>query len=301
MSNRLTVNAGLRYEIFTPRRPTSRTASSTSIRSNLRLIYAGRGWRERAVNLKTRKNNFAPRLGLTSIMLRRRVDGPAHRLRHHLLSAGRASACNLLGQQVPYTISQNVNGRGEPDQLGQRARRSTTRSRRSSRCKPQTTAELNAANPRVLGHWFENETPSTQQWHLGVERQLLPSVVAERRLCRQRRQAPRLLLEPQRGAARHGIASLAAADPAAVQLPQHHPVRSAQPVVVPRPAAKVNQRFTNGLQLLFSYTCGKSLDYGGSAASGGGQTGGPQTVTDLNAGKGPSGFDVRHRAVISSV
>jgi hypothetical protein len=63
----------------------------------------------------------------------------------------------------------------------------------------------------------------------------------------------------------------------------------------------VEKRFSNGFQALFSYTWGKSLDYGGSAASGGGSTGGPQTVTNLNAGKGPSGFDVRHRAVISSV
>ena len=63
----------------------------------------------------------------------------------------------------------------------------------------------------------------------------------------------------------------------------------------------MTKRFSDGLQFLVSYTYSKSLDYGGSAASGGGQTGGPQTVTNLNAGKGPSGFDVRHRAVISYV
>jgi hypothetical protein len=64
---------------------------------------------------------------------------------------------------------------------------------------------------------------------------------------------------------------------------------------------KVTQRFTNGMQFLLSYTYGKSLDYGGSAASGGGAVGNPQTVTNLDAGYGPSGFDVRHRAVISYV
>ena len=38
--------------------------------------------------------------------------------------------------------------------------------------KPRTTEELQAANPRVLGHSFENETPYAEQWHLGVERRL---------------------------------------------------------------------------------------------------------------------------------
>jgi hypothetical protein len=64
---------------------------------------------------------------------------------------------------------------------------------------------------------------------------------------------------------------------------------------------KVTQRFSGGLQFLVSYTYGKALDYGGSAASGGGAVGNPQTVTNLQAGHGPSGFDVRHRGVVSGV
>ena len=53
---------------------------------------------------------------------------------------------------------------------------------------------------------------------------------------------------------------------------------------------KVTQRFSGGVQFLVSYTYGKALDYGGSAASGGGAVGNPQTVTDLEAGHGPSGL-----------
>jgi len=65
--------------------------------------------------------------------------------------------------------------------------------------------------------------------------------------------------------------------------------------------AKLTKRISRGLQLLASYTFGKSLDYGGSAASGGGAVGNPQTVTNLRAGYGPSGFDVKHRFVGSWV
>ena len=63
---------------------------------------------------------------------------------------------------------------------------------------------------------------------------------------------------------------------------------------------KYNKRYSHGLTALISYTYGKSLDYGGSAASGGGSAGNPQTVTNLRAGYGASGFDQKHRLVGSA-
>jgi hypothetical protein len=64
---------------------------------------------------------------------------------------------------------------------------------------------------------------------------------------------------------------------------------------------KLNQRFSNGLQFLASYSFAKSLDYAGSPASGGGAVGGPQSVTLFDESRGPSGFDVKHRLVLSYV
>jgi hypothetical protein len=64
---------------------------------------------------------------------------------------------------------------------------------------------------------------------------------------------------------------------------------------------KLLKRFSGGLQFLASYTFGKSLDYGASAASGGGAVGNGQTVTRMDLWRGPSGFDVRHRFVLSYV
>ena len=167
--------------------------------------------------------------------------------------------------------------------------------------KPRTTAELQAANPRVLGHSFENETPYAEQWHLGVERRVLGAMARRADLRGQRRQAHRVLLQPERGAARDRLAGIAPADPAAQSPEQHAAVRSAEPLDLSQRPAQGDAALHNGLQFLGSYTYGKSLDYGGSAASGGGAVGNPQTVTNLEAGHGPSGFDVRHRAVISGV
>ena len=66
-------------------------------------------------------------------------------------------------------------------------------------------------------------------------------------------------------------------------------------------SAKLEKRFSSGLQFLAAYTFSKNLDYGGSAASGGGSSGNPQTVTNFTAGRGPSGFDVKHRVVANYV
>jgi hypothetical protein len=64
---------------------------------------------------------------------------------------------------------------------------------------------------------------------------------------------------------------------------------------------KLNQRFSNGLQFLASYTFSKSLDHAGAPASRGGAVGGPQSVTLFEESRGPSGFDVKHRFVLSYV
>ena len=120
----------------------------------------------------------------------------------------------MIGQQVPYTISQNVSSATNPTDFSG-VRTIDDPFPPIVQVKPRTTAELQAANPRVLGHSFENETPYAEQWHLGVERRLFGAMAVGADVCRQRRQAPGVLLQPQRGAAGHRVAGIAAADSAA--------------------------------------------------------------------------------------
>lgn len=176
VSPRFTINAGLRYEIFG-----AETEEDDKIvnfdPANLRLIYAGQDGASRSVNKKTRYGNFAPRLGLTYD-----VFGDATTI----LRTGFAityfpeqpSASNMIGQQVPYTISQNVTFPTNPTNFD------TVRTVDDpfppiAQVQPRTTAELQAANPRVLGHSFENETSYAEQWHLGVERTLFAAMAVE--------------------------------------------------------------------------------------------------------------------------
>ena len=295
---RVTINAGLRYEIFG-----AETEEDDKIVNfdpvNLRLIYAGEDGVSRSVNKKTRYLNFAPRLGLTYDLL-----GDATTI----VRTGFAityfpeqpSASNMVGQQVPYTISQNVSFPTNPTNFAA-VRTIEDPFPVIAQVQPRTTAELQAANPRVLGHSFENETSYAEQWHLGIERQLFAAMAVELTYAGSAgkhivfcynpnevqpgvgSQESRRLLQPL-----NRLNNMLQCDPR-----NRSTYHSGQ--------LKVTQRFNSGLQFLGSYTYGKVLDYGGSAASGAGAVGNPQTVTNLAAGHGPAGFDVRHRAVISWV
>jgi hypothetical protein len=298
VSARFTINAGLRYEIFG-----AETEEDDKVVNfdpvNLRLIYAGEDGASRSVGKKTAYLNFAPRLGLTYDLF---GDSST------ILRSGFAityfpaqpSASNMIGQQVPYTISQNVSFPTNPTNF------STVRTIDDpfppiAQVKPRTTEELQAANPRVLGHAFENETPYAEQWHFGVERRLLSALALE--LTYAGSAGKHLVFCYNPNEVQPGIGSLESRR-------RIQPLNRLSNMLQCDPRnrstyhsgqVKVTQRFRNGLQFLGSYTYGKALDYGGSAASGGGAVGNPQTITNLEAGHGPAGFDVRHRAVISWV
>jgi len=298
VSSRFTVNAGLRYEIF--RAETEEEDHVVNFDPvGLRLIYAGEEGATRSVNKKTRYGNFAPRLGFTYDLTGNATT---------ILRSGfgityfpeQPSASNMIGQQVPYTVSQNVSFPTNPTDFSA-VRTIDNPFPPVAQVKPRTTEELQAANPRVLGHSFENETPYAEQWHLGIERRLFAAMAVETTYAGSAgkhliycynpnevqpgigSQESRRLIQPL-----NRLNNIVQCDPR-----NRSTYHSGQ--------LKVTQRFRSGLQFLGSYTYAKTLDYGGSAGSGGGAVGNPQTVTNLAAGKGPAGFDVRHRAVISWV
>ena len=297
VSQRLTANIGLRYEVYgADTEKQDRLVNFDPV--GLRLVYAGEDGTSRTVNKKTR-HNLAPRLGLAWD-----VSGDAK----NIVRAGfgisyyplAQSASNLLGQQVPYTISQNYTVETNPSDFS-RVPLISNPFPPIAPVKPRTTAELNAANPRVLGHDFENQTPSMQTWQASYERQLTQTLMAEIAFVGSKgthlvvcynpnevqpgpgTQASRRLLQPL-----SNVSNIVQCDPR-----NKSSYNSLQ--------GKLLKRFAGGLQFLASYTFGKSLDYGASAASGGGAVGNGQTVTRMDLWRGPSGFDVKHRFVLSYV
>ena len=299
LSPRLTANVGLRYEVYgADTEKDDRLVNFDPV--GLRLIYAGEDGASRSVNKKTR-HNLAPRLGLAWDMSgdARNVLRGGYGISYYPLAQ---SASNLLGQQVPYTISQNYSVETNPlDYSPSRVPRLSNPFAPIVQIKPRTTAELNAANPRVLGHGFENQTPSMQTWQVSYERQLTQTLMGE--------------VAYVGSIGNHLVVCY---NPNEVQPgPGSQPSRRLIPALSnmsniiqcdPRNKSSYNslqtkllKRFSRGLQFLASYTFGKSLDYGGSAASGGGAVGNGQTVTRMDLWRGPSGFDVKHRFVLSYV
>jgi len=297
VGSRLTANVGVRYEVYgadTERQ--DRLVNFDPVA--LKLIYAGEDGASRTVNKKTR-HNVAPRLGLAWDIQgdSKNVVRAGYGISYYPLAQ---SASNLLGQQVPYTISQNYSVETNPSDFS-RVPLLSNPFPPIAQVKPRTTAELNAANPRVLGHGFENQTPSMQTWQVSYERQLTQTLMAEVAYVGSKgthlvvcfnpnevqpgpgSQASRRLLQPL-----SNVSTIVQCDPR-----NKSSYNSLQ--------GKLLKRFSGGLQFLASYTFGKSLDFGASAASGGGAVGSGQTVTRMDLWRGPSGFDVKHRFVLSYV
>ena len=199
IGSRTTINAGLRYEIFSP--PTEKNDRLANFDyQNFRMVYAGDDGTSRTANKKTQYGNLAPRLGITYKL----TDSGSTILRTGFgitYFPSPYAAGNINHINVPFAISQNVTHETNPLDFS-RVRTIADPFPPIVPVQPRTTAELIAANPRVSGHSFENETAYAEQWHLGIDRQLFSIAAPRARVRRQRREAPDPLLQPERSAAR---------------------------------------------------------------------------------------------------
>jgi hypothetical protein len=165
-----------------------------------------------------------------------------------------------------------------------------------------TFDDFNSKNPSLIGHSFENLTPYAESWSVNVERQIGSGAVAEIAYAGSR--GIHLMYCYNANEVQPGADISLSNRRLIQQLKDVNTILECDPRNISNfhsLQGKLTKRLSKGLQFLASYTFGKSLDYGGSAASGGGAVGNPQTVTNLRAGYGPSGFDVKHRFVGSWV
>ena len=177
VSDRLTINAGLRYEVYVPDTE-ERTACRTST-PGMRLVYAGEDGPTAAPTRRRAGATSRPRLGLAWDVTGDAQERPARRLRHELLP-GAPRGRNLIGPERALSISQNYSAETNPlDFSPDRVPRLSNPFPPIVPVKPQTTAELNAANPLVFGHAFANETPHMHTWQVSYERQLTNTLMAE--------------------------------------------------------------------------------------------------------------------------
>ncbi len=298
VNRRLTLNLGVRYEIYTPD-VEIRDRLVNVDRVGLRLVYANEDGASRGVNKSTQYGNFGPRIGLAYDLLGngKTIFRAGYGLSHF---PEPVTANGQLGIQVPYIFTQNIVPEVNPTDFS-RVPVINRPFPAIQTIKPRTTAELNAANPGGQGHDYNNLTGYAQHWSANVQRQLSETLLGEVAYAGSR--GVHVMINLPLNEVQPGVGTQQSR-----RLIQPLNNITAINIFAPRNMStyhgllsKLEKRFASGVQGLFSYTYSKAIDFGGSAGSGGGATGGPQTITCLRCGRGASGYDVKHRAVTSVV
>ncbi|MDP3000562.1 MAG: carboxypeptidase regulatory-like domain-containing protein [Bryobacterales bacterium] len=293
---KLTLNLGVRYDLFVPDVEIRNRIVNFDL-TNLKMAYAGEDGISNRAGKQTRRANFGPRVGLAY-----NVGGNGKTI----IRSGYAisyfpimpSGSNMLNEQVPYIVSQTPFGNIPVNATNFSSIPTINQPFPSIQIfKPRTTAEINANPIGIIGHGFSNETPSMMTWNFNIERQIGSSMMAE--IAYAGSHGTHLLFGYNPNEVQPGTGSVQSR-----RLLQ--PINNISSITIFDPrnssiynglSGKLEKRFSSGLQFMAGYTFAKNLDYGGSAASGGGSVGGPQTITQIRAARGSSGFDVKHRFV----
>jgi hypothetical protein len=320
LTPRLTINAGVRYEVYTPEVERHNRLANFNY-STLAFIYAGQNGVDRHAGMQTRWGDVGPRVGFAydangkGTLVWRGGFGISYFPLPY-------SASDELGQNPPFTVSQTFST--NTNLAASAYATPCTGANVGSNCTiaisnpfPQgvvtigpptttTTSLLNAAAPAVIGHQLSNYTSSSQMYSLGLERQISSSGLFE--LAYAGSHSIHLVIAYNPNEVQPGVPGASGASSQAARRliqplnnlstwVQENEINSSNYNAL---QAKFTKRYSNGWTQLLSYTWSKSLDYGGSAASGGGSSGNPQTVTCFKCGYGASGFDQKHRFVSST-
>lgn len=316
---KLTLNLGVRYDIYTPDVEKHNKQANFDF-STLAFVFAGVNGTSRSAGIQQRNDDMGPRIGLA-------YDPTGSG--NWVVRAGFGisyfplpfSASDELGQNPPFTISQTfASPQTDPLPSAFATLNQCSPTNTSPSCQPviqdpfpegavalpesdlTNTAALNAAHPAIIAHSMSNPTPSMTTYTLSIEHQTLGGV-AEIAYAGSQSHHLVYAYNPNE------VGLIQPGGPTSTTLrrliqPLNNITTWVQEDEINQSnynalQVKYTKRYSHGLMALISYTYSKSLDYGGSAASGGGAAGNPQTVTNLKAGYGASGFDQEHRLVSS--
>ena len=280
-TSRLTINLGLRYDLFTPVSERYNRQSDFFLGTGT-LAIAGQNGISASI-LGVQKHDFSPRLGLAYRLGDKTVVRAAYGL-FYFNEQGTGGSTRLFINN-PFAAQYAVNCS------------STAPCLKTSTGIPTTSSASNL--PTVVYQPTSNLTPNVQQWNFTVERQLASSLVVRAAYVGSRGTHLNINLNED----------VAAPGPGSVTARQPYPTVASISAWEPRGPSSYNglqlsaeKRFSAGLSFLAAYTYSKSLD---EAAGGNSSTGESriniQNPRDVAADYGLSNFDYRQRFTLSTV
>jgi hypothetical protein len=167
---------------------------------------------------------------------------------------------------------------------------------------PVNTLPSGAIQPYTLGTF---RAPYVQQWNFDIQKEAMPNLLVEVGYAGSKGTH---LLRRTNFQQWPGILVTDPARPAPLASRVRYPNLSSSLIFGSENGgsstyhgllAKVERRHSSGLMFLFSYTFSKSIDDASSSSNFDGTPTNAQCRCDLAGAKGPSAFDIRHRAVLS--
>ncbi len=280
-TSRLTVNVGLRYDLFTP--PSERyDRQSDFFLGTGTLAIAGQNGISSSI-LGVQKHDFSPRLGLAYRLGEKTVVRAAYGL-FYFNEQGTGGSSRLFINN-PFAAQFGVNCS------------STAPCLHTSTGIPTAASAANL--PTVVYQPTSNLTPNMQQWNFTLERQLASSLVVRAAYVGSRGNHLNLNINED----------VAFPGPGSVTARQPYPTVSSISAWEPRGPSSYNglqlsaeKRFSAGLSFLAAYTYSKSLDEGAGGNSSTGESRiNIQNPRDVAADYGLSNFNYKQRFTLSTV
>jgi outer membrane receptor protein involved in Fe transport len=282
VNSRLTVNLGLRYDLFTPVKERYNRQSDFFLGSGSRLVLAGQNGISDTI-LGIQKHDFSPRVGLAYRIGEKTVVRAAYGL-FYFDEEGIGGSTRLFINN-PFAAQYAVNCS------------STAPCLHTNAGIPNTPSASNL--PTVVYQPTPNLTPNMQQWNFTMERQLSSSTVLRAAYVGSR--GNHLNLNINENVAFPGPGSVISREP--------YPTVASISAWEPRGPSSYNglqlsaeKRFSAGFSFLGAYTYSKSLDEGAGGNSSSGESRiNIQNPRNLAADYGLSNFDYKHRFTLSAI
>jgi hypothetical protein len=286
ITNKLTLNLGVRYEYATPQWEASNVLSNFDPVSN-KLIPAKSGSIADRAQVNPDRNNWAPRLGFAYSMNPKTVVRGGYGISY--IHFNRAGGGNILGINGPQVVIAAI---------AQRPTDATFRPTQAGY--PAGLTDPDKFNPLLSNiSYIPRDSPTgyVQNWSFSVQREIMRNTVVD--IGYVGNTSNHLVVFADYNEARPNRPG----ENASIQARRPNPAFSA--ITVTFPAARANyhalqarfeRKFTNGFSFLNSFVYSKAIDTTGQALEAQGGSGGrssPQSFYALSAERAVSDFDQR--------